>query len=410
MSPTESNLTESARALSGAGSTNVPTIKLGRVASLGVLIILAAALAGIIPRLHRRAVLRQETADLAVPNVVVVSPTPGKASAGLALPAEVRPWIEAPIYARASGYLKRWLVDIGAKVQAGQLLAEIDTPDLDQELAHAKAELTQAEAALSLAKITDARWADLLKTSSVSEQEAAEKHSDLELKTANVQAAQANVRRLEELKAFTRVTAPFAGTITQRRTDMGQLIAAGGGVELFRLAQTSTLRVYVGVPQTAARSIQVGQMAELSFPELTERRIPAKVIQTAGAMDTASRTLLTELQVDNSAGDLLSGSYAEVRFTESKTDSAETLPSNTLLFRAEGTQVGVVKNDGTVELRSVTLGRDFGPTVEILDGVKPSDRVIVNPADSLVSGVKVRICGDDQAPAGREAPKALAQH
>jgi RND family efflux transporter MFP subunit len=400
MSPPETNLSPSARVLSDAPISNPSSLRLGRVAWVALGVILVAAAVGLVPRWRQRAALRVETAELAVPSVIVTSATPGKAGAGLSLPAEVKPYIEAPIYARANGYLKRWLVDIGAQVEEGALLAEIDTPELNQELARARAELAQADAALALAKITAARWVDLLKTSSVSEQDAAEKQSDLALKTANIQAAQANVRRLEELQSFAKVTAPFAGTITARRTDVGDLISANSGKELFHLAQTHTLRVYVRVPQTAARSITAGQVAEMNVPELPGRRIPAKVVRTSGAMDAASRTLLTELQVDNASGDLLAGSYAEVRFPELKLDAATTLPSNTLLFRAEGTQVGVVRPDGEVELRSVTLGRDFGPTVEVLAGVQPSDRIIVNPSDSLVTGTKVRIGETAEPPPG----------
>jgi len=313
----------------------------------------------------------------------------------------VRPFVEAPIYARASGYLKRWLVDLGGTVEAGQLLAEIDSPELNQELARARAELAQAEAALALARVTATRWADLLKTASVSEQETAEKQSDLALKSATVDGARANVHRLEELQSFERVTAPFAGVITARRTDVGELVAAAGGRELFRLAQTGTLRVYVRVPQTAARAVKLGQIAELTIPELPGRIVPAKVVRTSGAMDPSSRTLLTELEVDNAKGEILAGSYAQVRFPNAQSEAVLTLPSNTLLFRAEGLQVGVVGADGTVALRGVTLGRDFGATVEVLAGVGPADRVIVNPADSLLNGARVRLASP---PAGT-APK-----
>jgi RND family efflux transporter MFP subunit len=353
--------------------------------------VLICALFGLLPRWHHRAALRAETLELATPTVTIVSPMAGKGGTRLLLPAEVRPFLEAPIYARASGYLKRWLVDIGTQVKEGDLLAEIDTPELNQELAQARAQLGQADAALALAKTTAARWAELVKSSSVSEQEAAEKQADLELKTANVEAARANVRRLEELQSFESVRAPFAGTITARNTDVGQLISAASGRELFRLAQTGTLRVYVHVPQTAARSIVPGQMAELTVREIPGRTFPARVVRTSGAMSAESRTLLTELQVDNSRGEILAGTFAEVRFTESVNDSTLTLPANTLLFRAEGPQVGVVAPNGKVELRKVALGRDFGPTVEILSGVSSNDHVILNPADSLVSGVTVKV-------------------
>ena len=291
--------------------------------------------------------------NLTVPNVIVVSPQPGKSAGALALPAEVRAWIEAPIYARANGFLKRWLADLGPKWKLDNCLAEIDTPELNQELMRSRAELAQAQAALALSRITAERWADLLKTASVSEQEAAEKQSDLALKSATVEAAQANVRRLEELQSFSRVTAPFAGTITARRTDMGELIAAGSAKELFRLAQTEVLRVYVRVPQIAARSISPGQIAEMTLPELPGRVFTARVVRTAGAMDTQSRTLLTELEVDNRQGEILAGSYAQIQFPDAKIASGLTLPSNALLFRAEGPQAGVVRPDGVVELRNL---------------------------------------------------------
>ena len=352
--------------------------------------------------------LRAETRELAIQTVSVVSPAPGKTAAGLTLPAEAKALVEAPIYARTSGYLKRYLVDIGAQVKAGDLLAEIDTPELNQELAQARAQLAQADAALALAKTTAARWAELLKTASVSEQEAAEKKADLELKSATVEAARANVRRLEELQSFERVTAPFAGTITARGTDVGQLVAASSGNELFRLAQTGTLRVYVRVPQAVAHGVAPGQMAELTIPEMPGRVFPAKVVRTSGAMSADSRTLLAELEVDNSRGEILAGTYVQVRLTEAKLDPTLTLPANTLLFRSEGPQVGVVGADGKVELRSVTLGRDFGPTIEMLEGVGATDRVILNPPDSLVGGTTVRVAEAAKEPAGKAASTAAS--
>jgi RND family efflux transporter MFP subunit len=378
------------------------TAKLRHAAIIAAVLIVVGTLAGLLPRWHRRAALQIETRELALPTVTLVSPVPGKAAASLVLPAEVRPFLEAPIYARTSGYLKRWFFDMGAQVKEGALLAEIDTPELNQELAQARAQVAQAEAALALAKTTATRWAELLKTSSVSDQEAAEKQADFELKTANLEAARANVRRLEDLQSFESVRAPFAGTITARETDVGQLISAGGNRELFRLAQTATLRVYVRVPQTVAPSIAVGQAAELTVPELPGRVFPAKVVRTSGAMSADSRTLLTELEVDNPKGDILSGTFAQVRFTEAKPDAPLTLPSNTLLFRSEGPQVGIVGADGKVTLHNVSLGRDFGSTLEVLDGVAPTDRVILNPADSLVTGMNVRVA---EAPAGAVTEK-----
>jgi RND family efflux transporter MFP subunit len=365
--------------------------KLRNAAILALVLILVATVAGLVPRWRQRTVLRAETRELAVPTVAVVSAEPGKAAAGLTLPAEVKPFLDAPIYARSSGYLTNWFVDIGGQVKEGDLLAEIDAPELRQELVRSKAELVQAEAALSLAKITADRWAELLKTASVSEQEAAEKKADFELKSANVAAAKATVRRLEELQSFSHVRAPFSGTITARGTDIGQLIVAGSGKELFHLTQTGTLRVYAHVPQMAARSVVEGQIAELTIPELPGRVFPAKVVRTSGAMSSDSRTLLVELQVDNAKNEILAGTYAQVRFPDANVEAGLTLPANTLLFRSEGPQVGVVNPDGKVELHKVSLGRDFGSTIEIINGVSQQDRVILNPSDSLVSGTIVRV-------------------
>lgn len=383
-----------ARPARGLGKSG---LKLRRAAAVSGVLVVIGFLAGFLPRLHQRSLLRAETRELAIPSVMVVLPAPAKAPELVALPAEVKPFMEAPIYARSSGYLKSWLVDIGAKVEAGQLLAEIDAPELLQELAQARAQLAQAQANLALAKITAARWTDLLKTASVSEQEAAEKQADFALKSATVDASEANVRRLEQLKSFSHVTAPFAGTITARKIDIGDLIVAGGNRELFRLAQTRTLRVFARVPETMSRSIQVGQMAEMIVPEIPGRVFPVKIVRTAGAIDAQSRTLYTELEADNAKDEILAGSFAQVRFRDTNRLSTLSLPSNTLLFRAEGLQVGIVDPSGKVTLRNVTLGRDFGPRVEVINGVNPTDHVIVNPADSLVSGTSVRVVDSPDA-------------
>jgi membrane fusion protein (multidrug efflux system) len=366
-------------------------VKLGRFAVVAVILIVIGLAVGLVPRLLARRALARETAENAIQAVAVISPAPGKTDMGVPLPAEVQAFVEAPILARANGYLKRWDVDIGEHVEAGQLLAEIDTPEVDQQLEQAKAEVAQADANLALAKSTAERWADLLKTASVSEQETAEKQADFELKKADLEAARANLHRLEDLKSFARVTAPFAGTITARDTDLGQLIVAGNARPLFRLAQTNPLRVYVHVPQTLSRAIEVGQGAELTISELPGRKFEAKVVRTAGAMDPSSRTLLAELQVNNPKNEILAGSYAQVRFNDTQGDPTLTLPANTLLFRSQGMQVGVVDSGGKVQMRTVKIGRDFGQTLEILDGVTAADRVVMNPSDSLVSGMTVRV-------------------
>ena len=367
----------------------------GRKELAGVLIasiVTGALIVGFLPRWRQRNLALADMSQLTIPAVAVVSPTPQTNGTDLMLPAEIRPWREASIYARANGYLKDWVADIGAHVQAGQLLAEIETPDLDQQLEQAKAQLVLSQANLHLAEITDKRWQELLKTASVSEQAAAEKAAARETAAASVEADRANMRRLQELVSFQRVIAPFAGTVTLRSTDIGDLILAGsGGKELFHIAQTDKLRVYVRVPEPYALGIAPGQAATLTTPANPGRSFEAKVTTTSQAISTNSRTLLVELEVDNSKNQILPYSYGEMAMKENSSRPELTLPSNTLLFRAQGLQVGVVGSDGTVELRSVQVGRDLGQTVEITSGVTPADRVITNPTDSLVNGIKVRV-------------------
>ncbi len=378
-----------------AESTDKPKPSSKRALIVGAavaLLIIGGLLLGWVPRWRQSRSTADDTSQLAIPSVSVVSPAPGTNRDGLVLPAEVRPWLEASIFARANGYLKSWQADIGAHVEAGQQLAVIETPDLDQQLEQAKAQLTLAQANLHLAEVTDNRWKELLKTASVSEQAAAEKAAARETAAASVEADRANMRRLQELVSFQRVTAPFAGTVTIRAVDVGDLIVAGsGGKQLFHLAQADKLRVYVRVPQTASASIAAGQVANLSIPEHADHPFPAKVVTTSESISATSRTLLVQLEVDNSRHQILPYSYGEVRFDEHAGNPALTLPANTLLFRAEGLQVGVVNSNAVVELRKVQIGRDFGQTVEVTGGVTPADRVIANPSDSLVSGIKVQI-------------------
>lgn len=356
-----------------------------------VVLALAAFLPGLLPQWRVQAGADVESQDQDTLAVAVVTPTPTHPTGGMALPAEIRPWVEAPIYARASGYLKRRLVDIGSRVKEGQLLAEIDTPELNQELERARAQLDQAEASLGLARITANRWNGLLKTASVSEQEAAEKQADFKLKTALTDSARAEVRRLERLQDFSKVLAPFTGTVTVRNVDSGDLIVAAGNKELFHLAQTHRLRVYVQVPQAMARAIAVGQTADVVLPEQPGHTFVATVIRTAGVIAPDSRTLLVELQMDNSKEEILAGSYARLSFKDVTPETVMTLPANTVLFRPEGPVVGVVGPGDVVELRSVRLGRDFGRTIQIQTGVTPEDRVIMNPSDSLTAGAQVSV-------------------
>jgi RND family efflux transporter MFP subunit len=370
-------------------------VKFSLAAIVVAILVVTGVVAGLIPRLRQHSELRAETRLLSVSTVAVVSPKPGRSTSNLTLPAEVKALTEAPIYARANGYLKRRLVDIGSYVKEGRLLAEIDAPELNQEIERARAQLDQAEAALGLSKVTAERWAGLLKTASVSEQENAEKQADFKLKTASAEYARAELRRLRKLESFTRITAPFAGTITARNIDTGDLIVAGSGKEIFHLAQTGKLRVFVQVPQAMAGSIRTGQTADMTVSELPGRIFKPRVIRTAGVMASDSRTLLVELELNNPKEEIMAGGYAQVRFTEAKMEAALTLPANTVLFRTEGPRVGIVTADGKVELRAVKLGRDFGQTIEILAGIGPKDRVILNPSDSLADGAVVSVSKGD---------------
>ncbi len=345
---------------------------------------------GYFPRVRERAVVKSESHELAVITVDVTSPAPAPAGAPLVLSGEVRPLAEAAIHARANGYVRRWLADIGARVEKDQVLAELDTPEVERDLAQARAELAQAEAARALAEITARRWTEMLGAKTVSPQEADEKKADLTLKKAVVEAADAKVHRLEETLGFGKITAPFAGTITVRTLDVGQLVTAATGRELFRIVQADKLRVFVRVPQNYARAVAQGQTAELSFSELPGRTFEGKVVRTSGTLDSSSRTLLTELEVENAKGELLPGSFAQVRLSEARPDAVLTVPANALLFRIEGAMVGLVGADHRVALRKVALGRDFGSNVEVLSGLTTKDRVIVNPPDSLVERAEVR--------------------
>ena len=368
-----------------------PPIQLRRVAKILIFLVIVGLILGLVPRWFARNRLMAQSRSDSVLTVDVISPAPEKPDLGAPLPADVQPFVEASIHARASGYLKNWFVDIGDLVTNGQVLAEIDTPELDEQLAQAQAQLDQSKASLDLAKVTADRWTELLKTASVSEQETAEKTADYSVQKANVEAAQANLERLNDLKRFDEVTAPFAGTITARNTDIGQLIAAGAGPELFRLAQTNPLRVYVQVPQTLIHAIVPGQTAQVTFQELPGKIFTAKVTRSAGAVDLATRTLQVELQVPNPTGEIFAGSYAQVSFNQSAAPNVLTISDNALIFRAQGMQLALVGDDGKVQLRSIKLGRDFGNTVEVTAGLNPGDRVINNPPDSIAEGMPVQV-------------------
>ncbi len=368
-----------------------------------VLAVVTAAVivvAGILPRIQARTALRRETAEMAVPAVVVVQPKRSAPAQEIVLPANVQAFTDAPIYARTNGYLKKWYVDIGTRVIAGQLLADIDTPEVNQQLRQALADLATAQANLNLSKITADRYAGLLMTDSVSKQESDNAAGDYEAKQANLQSAQANVKRLQELQSFQKIYAPFSGVITARNTDVGALIDSGssGGVrtELFHLVQPDKLRVYVSVPQVYSQAAKPGLTADLTLSEFPGRPFVGKLVRTANAIDPSSRTLLVEIAVDNPTGQLFIGSYAEVHLKLPTAAAAFILPVNTLLFRAEGLRVAAVGAGQKVELKQITLGHDFGSEVEVIAGLSGSESVIVNPPDSVIDGETVRIAQTPQ--------------
>lgn len=365
------------------------------IAILAFVLVIGLVLSGILPRIQARVALRKETQEMAVPTVAVMHPKKAGAGQDLVLPANVQAFVDSPIYARTNGYLKRWYVDIGAHVKAGQLLAEIDTPEVNQQLRQARADLATAEANMALARITADRYRDLLKTDSVSKQEADNAAGDYAAKRAIVQSAEANVKRLEELQSFQKIYAPFSGVISARNTDVGALIDAGssGGTrtELFHLVQPDRLRVYINVPEAYSQAAKVGMTADLVLSEFPGRTFQGMLVRTADSIDRTTRTLLAEIDVDNPTGTLLAGAYAEVHMKLPAPASSLVLPVNTLLFRSEGLRVAVVTDGQHAELRQVTLGHDYGSEVEVVSGLTGDETVIVNPPDSLVSGQAVRI-------------------
>lgn len=349
----------------------------------------AAFWAGVQPKKARLDEARGVSRDLALVRVRTANPVPAPESKELSLSGELKPVTEASILARVGGYVRSWKADLGDQVEEGQVLAELDTPELQREIARARAQRAVCEAARNLSEKTATRWKELLAAKTASAQEADEKDADFQLRIAALEAAKADVNRLEEIAAFAKITAPFAGTITVRGIDFGQLVEAGGQRELYRLADIRKLRVFVRVPQSYARSVTVGQSAELRLPELHGEVFKATVIRMAGAIDAASRTLLVELEADNSTGRLLAGSYTQVRLTGAHQEAPLTVPATALIFRAEGAQVAVVDAGNVARFKSVVLGRDFGSSVQLLEGVGPEDHVVLNPPDSLTDGITV---------------------
>jgi len=358
---------------------------------LAVVFIAAAAVAFSI-RLGEKHALAKETETLAVPSVIVIQAKPEPPQQELVLPSTLEAYTESPIYARTSGYLARWYKDIGSRVEKGQLLADIDTPEVDQELMQARAARDQAAAQLNLAKTSAERWETLRKMDAVAQQETDERSSGYTQGQAALASATANVRRLEQLESFKHIYAPFSGVITRRNTDIGALINAGSSAnqELFVIAQVSPIRVYVDVPEIYAPSVRPGLSATIELPGYPGQKFAGNVARTADAIDPATRTLRTEIDVPNRDGKLFAGSYAQVYFGVTVTTARMSLPVNALLFRAEGPRAAVVGPDGKVHLKPVTIGRDYGTDVEILGGLEASDSIVLNPSDSLEEGQVVR--------------------
>jgi RND family efflux transporter MFP subunit len=360
-----------------------------------VLLVVAMGLGawGEISRVLARNALGRETARDALPSVMTTTARRSDVGEELVLPGTVQAFVEAPIYARTNGYLKAWRTDIGTEVKKGQLLAEIDAPEVDQQLSQAQADLQTARANENLSSSTNKRWQGLLSTESVSKQDADEKAGDAAAKKAAVDSAAANVARLRDLESFKRVVAPFDGIVTARNTDIGALINAGqsSGSELFRVADIQRLRIYVQVPEAYAAVAKPGLEAQLKFAEQANRTFVARTVRTSNALDPTLRTLQVELQLDNANRDVLPGAYAEVHFKLTGNAESLRLPANTVLFRAAGLQVATVDGANHVKLKSIVQGRDFGNTIEVLSGIEADDRVVVNPPDSITDGASVRI-------------------
>ncbi len=375
---------------------DLPPAPTGRAKILVGAVLLVLLVAGAITFLNRRSeanALAKETEAVSIPNVAVVQPQSESGNDELVLPGNLQAYIESPIFAQTSGYLVRWYKDIGSQVQKGELLAAIDTPEVDQQLSQARAAREQINAALGLAKISADRWASLRKTDSVSQQEADQQASGYQQALANLAASDANVRRLEQLESFKNVYAPFSGVLTRRNVDPGALINSGAatGREMFDIARVDPLRVYVSVPQAYAPSMKVGVKAVVTLQEFPGQKFTGTVARTADAIDPATRTLNTEVDVPNKSGKLLPGSFGQVHFATGTSVPRMTIPVNAMLFRAQGPQVAVVDKDGKVHLRSIVIGRDFGATLEILGGLEMSDQIVINPSDSLEEGQKVHI-------------------
>jgi RND family efflux transporter MFP subunit len=380
------------------------------------LLVAVLVVAGVVLLLARRGeyqTLANTTETLAVPTVAVIHPIAEPGEEKLVLPGTLQAYVESPIYARTNGYLKAWYHDIGSRVNKGELLADIDTPEIDQQLSQARADLNTSKANENLSQITATRYSELLKTDGVSKQEVDNASGDLDAKRAIVQSEQANVRRLEELESFKHIFAPFSGVITRRNVDIGTLINAGNGglaQQLFFLAQTDPIRVFVNVPEGYASSIHAGLGAYLELTQYPGEKFQGKVVRTAESIDLATRTLLTEVDVPNKSGLLLPGGFAQVHLEVKAVGQPMQVPVNALLFRSEGLRAVLITADHKTHLQPLVIGRDYGNTLEVLNGLRPDDWIVLNPADSLEDNQKVNVKQVNnpitQPPAGGPAPQA----
>jgi multidrug efflux pump subunit AcrA (membrane-fusion protein) len=398
-----------------------PAVSKKRVAGflfIAFLIAVVLAVTGILPRIHAAKKLAEDTNDAAIPQVIAIQPKEGDPTQEIVLPGNIQAYQDAPIYSRTDGYLKKWYVDIGGRVKKGQLLAEIESPEVDQQLMQGRADLATAQANLQLSRTTSARFTDLLKSDAVSQQDTDNAVSDTQAKLSVVKSAQANVSRLEQLQGFEKITAPFDGVLTARNTDNGQLINSGNastgsitGVgnsaagnasvnsrELFHIAAINTLRVFINVPQIYSNDAKPSTVAELTLDQFPGRKFSGKLVRNANAIDLATRTLLVEVDVKNTSGELLPGSYAEVHLKLNSSKPTVVLPVSALLFRTQGMQVAALGEDNRVHLANITMGRDYGTQVEVVSGVTPHQRLVDSPPDSLVDGEQVRVIHPQATP------------
>jgi RND family efflux transporter MFP subunit len=347
---------------------------------------------GIAPRLKARQTLRQETERSAAPMVSVLKATRSAPAEEVVLPGNIQAYVDAPIYARTSGYLKHWYFDIGAHVKQGELLAEIESPEVDQQLSQSREEVNTAKANLQLAQLTSSRYTELFKTDSVAKQEVDNAVQNAAARAAEVKSAEANVARLQQMVDFEKVYAPFTGVITARNTDTGQLIQSGSSQnhELFHIAALDHLRVFINVPQRYSHETKPGMSADVTLPEMPGRRFTGKLVRTADSMDPTTRTLLVEVDVPNQDNKLFPGAYSEVHFKMKSQEGTLIIPSTSLIFREQGLRVPIVKG-GKTSLIPVTTGRDFGNTIEILSGLDAGADIVSNPPDSIVEGETVRV-------------------